>query len=36
MIVPAIEVFPLSRATEAHHQIESRQTMGAVVLSPGE
>jgi NADPH2:quinone reductase len=35
-IVPAIEVFPLSRATEAHHRIESRQTMGAVVLTPGE
>jgi len=36
MIVPAIEVFPLSQATEAHHRIESRQTMGAVVLTPGE
>ena len=35
MIMPAIEAFPLSRATEAHHRIESRQTMGAVVLTPG-
>ena len=35
MIIPATEAFPLSRATEAHHRIESRQTMGAVVLIPG-
>ena len=35
VIVPAIEAFPLSQATEAHHRIESRQTMGAVVLTPG-
>jgi NADPH2:quinone reductase len=35
MIVPAIQAFPLSRATEAHNRIESRQTMGAVVLTPG-
>jgi NADPH:quinone reductase-like Zn-dependent oxidoreductase len=35
MIIPAIEAFPLSRATEAHNRIESRQTMGAVVLTPG-
>jgi NADPH:quinone reductase-like Zn-dependent oxidoreductase len=35
MIIPAIETFPLSRATEAHHRIESRQTMGAIVLIPG-
>jgi NADPH2:quinone reductase len=35
MIMPAIEAFPLSRAIEAHHRIESRQTMGAVVLIPG-
>ena len=34
-IIPAIEAFPLSQATEAHHRIESRQTMGAVVLTPG-
>jgi NADPH:quinone reductase-like Zn-dependent oxidoreductase len=35
MIIPAIEALPLSQATEAHHRIESRQTMGAVVLTPG-
>jgi len=35
MIIPAIEAFPLSQATEAHHRIETRQTMGAVVLTPG-
>jgi NADPH2:quinone reductase len=35
MIVPAIEEFPLSQAAEAHIRIESRQTMGAVVLTPG-
>ncbi len=35
MIIPAIEVFPLSQATEAHNRIESRQTMGAIVLTPG-
>ena len=34
-IIPAIEAFPLSQATEAHHRIESRQNMGAVVLTPG-
>ena len=34
-IIPAIEAFPLSQATDAHHRIESRQTMGAVVLTPG-
>lgn len=34
-IIPAIEAFPLSQATEAHHRIEARQTMGAVVLIPG-
>jgi NADPH:quinone reductase-like Zn-dependent oxidoreductase len=34
-IIPAIETFPLIQATEAHHKIESRQTMGAVVLVPG-
>jgi NADPH:quinone reductase-like Zn-dependent oxidoreductase len=34
-IIPAIEAFPLSQATEAHHRIESCQTMGAVVLTPG-
>ena len=33
-IIPAIEAFPLSQATKAHHRIESRQTMGAVVLTP--
>ncbi len=35
-IIPAIEAFPLSQATEAHHRIESRRTMGAVVLTPGD
>jgi NADPH2:quinone reductase len=35
MIIPAIEAFPLIQATEAHHRIESRQTMGGVVLTPG-
>jgi NADPH2:quinone reductase len=35
MIIPAIEAFPLSQATDAHNKIESRQTMGAVVLTPG-
>ena len=35
MVIPAIEVFPLSQAAEAHHRIESRRTMGAVVLIPG-
>jgi NADPH2:quinone reductase len=34
-IIPAIEAFPLSQATEAHQRIESRRNMGAVVLSPG-
>ena len=35
MIIPAVQAFPLSQATEAHLRIESRQTMGAVVLTPG-
>ncbi len=35
VIIPAVEAFPLSRAAEAHHRIESRQNMGAVVLTPG-
>lgn len=34
-IIPAIEKFPLSQATEAHNRFEGRQTMGAVVLIPG-
>ena len=34
-IIPAVEAFPLSQAAEAHKRIESRQTMGAVVLAPG-
>jgi NADPH2:quinone reductase len=34
-VIPAIEVFPLSQATEAHSRIEARKTMGAVVLTPG-
>jgi NADPH:quinone reductase-like Zn-dependent oxidoreductase len=34
IIIPAIEAFPLSQATEAHNRIESRQNMGAVVLAP--
>jgi NADPH:quinone reductase-like Zn-dependent oxidoreductase len=34
-IVPAIEAFPLSQASKAHSRIEDRQTMGAVVLTPG-
>ena len=34
-IIPAVEEFPLSQAAEAHNRIESRQTMGAVVLTPG-
>jgi NADPH:quinone reductase-like Zn-dependent oxidoreductase len=34
-IIPAIETFPLSQAAEAHQRIESRRTMGAVVLSLG-
>jgi NADPH2:quinone reductase len=33
-IIPAIEAIALSRAPEAHHRIESRQTMGAIVLTP--
>jgi NADPH2:quinone reductase len=33
MIIPVIEAFPLSGAAEAHHRIESRQNMGAVVLT---
>jgi NADPH2:quinone reductase len=32
-INPAIETFPLSQAAGAHHRIESRQNMGAVVLT---
>jgi NADPH:quinone reductase-like Zn-dependent oxidoreductase len=35
MIIPAIEAFPLGQVTEVHDRIESRQTMGAVVLNPG-
>jgi NADPH:quinone reductase-like Zn-dependent oxidoreductase len=35
-IIPAVQTFPLSQATEAHQRIESRQTMGAVVLTPEE
>jgi len=35
-IIPAVEVFPMSRAVEAHNRIEARQTMGTVVLTPGE
>ncbi len=34
-IIPAVEEFPLSQAAEAHNRIEARQTMGAVVLTPG-
>ena len=34
MIIPAVEAFPLSKVTEAHSRIESRQAMGAVVLNP--
>jgi NADPH2:quinone reductase len=33
-IIPAVEAFHLSQATEAHIRIEARQTMGAVVLTP--
>jgi NADPH:quinone reductase-like Zn-dependent oxidoreductase len=33
-IVPAVETLPLSQAAEAHRRIESRQNMGAVVLTP--
>ena len=33
IIIPAIRAFPLSQVTEAHSRIESRQTMGAVVLT---
>ena len=33
IIIPAIKEFPLSQVTEAHNRIESRQTMGAVVLT---
>ena len=35
-IIPAVEVFLLSQATEAHKRIEARQTMGAVVLTPAD
>lgn len=35
-ILPAVEEFPLSQVTEAHSRIEARQTMGAVVLKPGD
>jgi len=34
-IIPAIETYPLSQATEVHSRIEARQTMGAIVLIPG-
>jgi NADPH:quinone reductase len=34
-IIPAIQTFPLSQAAEAHSRIEARQTMGAVILTPG-
>jgi NADPH:quinone reductase-like Zn-dependent oxidoreductase len=34
IIIPAIEVFPLSQVKEAHNRIESRKNMGAVVLTP--
>jgi NADPH:quinone reductase-like Zn-dependent oxidoreductase len=34
-IAPAVETLPLSQASEAHSRIETRQTMGAVVLTPG-
>lgn len=33
-IIPAIQTYPLSQATEAHSLIEARQTMGAIVLTP--
>jgi NADPH2:quinone reductase len=33
IIIPVVEVFPLSRASEAHHRIESRENMGAVALT---
>jgi NADPH:quinone reductase-like Zn-dependent oxidoreductase len=35
IIIPAVETFPLSQVSEAHNRIESRQTMGAVVLTSG-
>lgn len=35
VIIPAVEAFPLSQASKAHHRIESRENMGAVVLIPG-
>ena len=35
-ILPAVESFPLSQASKAHSRIEARQTMGAVVLTPGD
>jgi NADPH:quinone reductase-like Zn-dependent oxidoreductase len=35
MVIPVIQTFPLSQAAEAHQQIESRQNLGAVVLTPG-
>ncbi len=34
-IVPTIEAIPLSQASVVHSRIEARQTMGAVVLTPG-
>jgi NADPH:quinone reductase len=34
-IIPAIETFPLDQVADAHARIEARQTMGAVVLTPG-
>ncbi|CAB5136266.1 hypothetical protein D3OALGB2SA_3953 [Olavius algarvensis associated proteobacterium Delta 3] len=33
-IIPAIETFPLGKASDAHRKIESRQTTGTVVLIP--
>ena len=36
IIIPAIEAYPFSQVAEAHHRIEARQTMGAIVLTPGE
>jgi len=33
-ILPAVESFPLSQASKAHRRIETRQTKGAVALTP--
>ena len=33
-IIPAVEAFLLSQATEAQNRIEARQTVGGVVLTP--